>query len=111
MSLDPATERAMIRTMPRLRAYAISLCRNRDRADELVQETWRAPLRTSGPSRKIRISRLAILLKRISAVRSGVEPGGADRRVITAQIRARLHESQQVREACRRENDAYTDTW
>jgi RNA polymerase sigma-70 factor (ECF subfamily) len=32
-------EGAIVGSIPHLRAFAISLCRNRDRADELVQET------------------------------------------------------------------------
>jgi hypothetical protein len=39
MSLDPAVRDAMLGAVPSLRAYAISLCRNVDRADDLVQET------------------------------------------------------------------------
>jgi RNA polymerase sigma-70 factor (ECF subfamily) len=39
MSLDPAVREAMLGAVPSLRAYAISLCRNVDRADDLVQET------------------------------------------------------------------------
>ena len=39
MNLDPITERAIVQFIPTLRAFAISLCHNRDRADELVQET------------------------------------------------------------------------
>jgi RNA polymerase sigma-70 factor (ECF subfamily) len=39
MSADPAVRDAMLAAVPGLRAYAISLCRNIDRADDLVQET------------------------------------------------------------------------
>jgi len=39
MSLDAATQDRMLRAIPSLRAFAYSLCRNRDRADDLVQET------------------------------------------------------------------------
>ena len=39
VSLDPSMERAILKFIPNLRAFAISLCRNPDRADELVQET------------------------------------------------------------------------
>src|SRR5215471_6239810 len=39
MRLDPAVRDAMLSAVPSLRAYAISLCRNVDRADDLVQET------------------------------------------------------------------------
>jgi len=39
MSTDPAVRDAMLAAVPGLRAYAISLCRNVDRADDLVQET------------------------------------------------------------------------
>jgi RNA polymerase sigma-70 factor (ECF subfamily) len=39
MSADPAVRDAMLASVPGLRAYAISLCRNADRADDLVQET------------------------------------------------------------------------
>jgi RNA polymerase sigma-70 factor (ECF subfamily) len=37
--LSPAMEREMLATVPRLRAFARSLCGNRDRADDLVQDT------------------------------------------------------------------------
>jgi RNA polymerase sigma-70 factor (ECF subfamily) len=39
MSLDPMTGSAIVQAIPSIRAFAISLCRNRDRADDLVQET------------------------------------------------------------------------
>jgi RNA polymerase sigma-70 factor (ECF subfamily) len=39
MRLDPMTGCAMVQAIPSLRAFAISLCRNRDRAEDLVQET------------------------------------------------------------------------
>jgi RNA polymerase sigma-70 factor, ECF subfamily len=39
MYLDPPTRAAMQAAIPRLRAFAISLCRSADRADDLVQET------------------------------------------------------------------------
>jgi RNA polymerase sigma-70 factor, ECF subfamily len=39
MSLDPIVHDAMLEAIPRLRAFAISLCRNADQADDLVQET------------------------------------------------------------------------
>ena len=39
MIRDAAVDGAMVRAIPGLRAFAVSLCRNRDRADELVQET------------------------------------------------------------------------
>jgi len=39
MSLDPALQNRMLKAIPALRAFAASLCRNRDRADDLVQET------------------------------------------------------------------------
>jgi RNA polymerase sigma-70 factor, ECF subfamily len=39
MSLDPVVRDAMLAAIPRLRAFAISLCRNGDQADDLVQET------------------------------------------------------------------------
>jgi RNA polymerase sigma-70 factor (ECF subfamily) len=39
MTLSANVENAILRFMPTLRGYAISLCRNRDRADDLVQET------------------------------------------------------------------------
>jgi RNA polymerase sigma-70 factor (ECF subfamily) len=39
MSLDAATQDRMLRAIPSLRAFARSLCRNRDHADDLVQET------------------------------------------------------------------------
>src|SRR5215475_6199519 len=39
MTLNPTVEGAIVGSIPHLRAFAISLCRNRDHADELVQET------------------------------------------------------------------------
>ena len=39
MALDPAIRDAIIATVPRLRAFAMSLSGNVDRADDLVQET------------------------------------------------------------------------
>lgn len=39
MKLDPALREQVLATVPSLRAFAISLCGNVDRADDLVQET------------------------------------------------------------------------
>jgi RNA polymerase sigma-70 factor (ECF subfamily) len=39
MALDPEIRDGMLATVPRLRAFAVSLCGNVDRADDLVQET------------------------------------------------------------------------
>ena len=39
MALDPQIRDAILATVPSLRAFAISLCGNVDRADDLVQET------------------------------------------------------------------------
>jgi RNA polymerase sigma-70 factor, ECF subfamily len=39
MSVDTAIRDAMLSTVPSLRAFAISLCKDTDRADDLVQET------------------------------------------------------------------------
>jgi RNA polymerase sigma-70 factor, ECF subfamily len=39
MSVDPAFREQLIAAVPKLRAFAISLCRDVDRADDLVQET------------------------------------------------------------------------
>lgn len=39
MALEPDIREAMLATVPRLRAFAVSLCGNVDRADDLVQET------------------------------------------------------------------------
>ena len=39
MHIDPATRDAVLAAVPSLRAFAISLCGNVDRADDLVQET------------------------------------------------------------------------
>jgi RNA polymerase sigma-70 factor, ECF subfamily len=39
MTLDPSTRDAVLSSIPNLRAFAISLCGNVDRADDLVQET------------------------------------------------------------------------
>ena len=39
MEHDPSVRAAMLAAIPRLRAFAISLCRSPERADDLVQET------------------------------------------------------------------------
>jgi RNA polymerase sigma-70 factor (ECF subfamily) len=39
IGLDPPLREALLAAVPRLRAFAISLCRSGDRADDLVQET------------------------------------------------------------------------
>ena len=39
MALDPSLRDGMLGAVPRLRAFAVSLCGNVDRADDLVQET------------------------------------------------------------------------
>jgi len=39
MGLDPLTKNAVLKAIPGLRAFALALCRDRDRADDLVQET------------------------------------------------------------------------
>src|SRR5215468_7554391 len=39
MTLRPSVREAMLAAVPSLRAFAISLSGNRDRADDLVQET------------------------------------------------------------------------
>jgi RNA polymerase sigma-70 factor (ECF subfamily) len=39
MDLDPSVREAVLSAVPSLRAFAISLCGNVDRADDLVQET------------------------------------------------------------------------
>jgi RNA polymerase sigma-70 factor (ECF subfamily) len=39
MNLDPSVRDAVLSAVPSLRAFAISLCGNVDRADDLVQET------------------------------------------------------------------------
>ena len=39
MGPNASVQRAILAKVPELRAFAISLCRNRDRADDLVQET------------------------------------------------------------------------
>jgi RNA polymerase sigma-70 factor (ECF subfamily) len=39
MTFEPALRDTMLAAMPGLRAFAISLCKNRDEADDLVQET------------------------------------------------------------------------
>ena len=38
-ALDPTLREGMLGAVPRLRAFAVSLCGNVDRADDLVQET------------------------------------------------------------------------
>ena len=39
MNLDPSLRDGLLAAVPSLRAFAISLCGNVDRADDLVQET------------------------------------------------------------------------
>ena len=39
MTMRPSVRDAMLAAVPSLRAFAISLCGNVDRADDLVQET------------------------------------------------------------------------
>jgi len=39
MDHDPTIRAAMLEAIPHLRVFAVSLCRNRERADDLVQET------------------------------------------------------------------------
>ena len=39
MEIEPSLRSATLAVVPRLRAFAISLCRNAERADDLVQET------------------------------------------------------------------------
>jgi RNA polymerase sigma factor (sigma-70 family) len=39
VTLEPPVRTAMLAAMPRLRAFAISLCRNGDQAEDLVQDT------------------------------------------------------------------------
>lgn len=39
MELSPSTRAAMVNAMPKLRRFALALCRNASRADDLVQET------------------------------------------------------------------------
>jgi RNA polymerase sigma-70 factor (ECF subfamily) len=39
MRLEPPIRTAMLAAMPKLRAFAISLCRNGDQAEDLVQDT------------------------------------------------------------------------
>jgi RNA polymerase sigma-70 factor (ECF subfamily) len=38
MRLDPALQDAMLKAVPELRAFAVALCHQKDRADDLVQE-------------------------------------------------------------------------
>ena len=38
MRLDPALQESMLAAVPELRAFAVALCHQRDRADDLVQE-------------------------------------------------------------------------
>jgi RNA polymerase sigma-70 factor, ECF subfamily len=40
MNLDPSTRSAMLAAMPQLRAFATSLCRDRDRANDLTQQAF-----------------------------------------------------------------------
>ena len=39
MTASPETREAMLAALPSLRAFALSLCHNPDRADDLVQDT------------------------------------------------------------------------
>src|SRR3984893_299946 len=39
MTLEPSVREPMLAALPNLRAFAISLCRNRDQAEDLVQGT------------------------------------------------------------------------
>jgi RNA polymerase sigma-70 factor, ECF subfamily len=39
MEMDPSTRSNLLKAIPKLRAFALSLCRNTERADDLVQET------------------------------------------------------------------------
>lgn len=39
MAIDPTIKEGLLAAVPRLRAFAVSLCGNVDRADDLVQET------------------------------------------------------------------------
>ena len=39
MAMDDSVRKAVLSAVPSLRAFAISLCGNVDRADDLVQET------------------------------------------------------------------------
>ena len=39
MNMEPSTRADMLKAIPKLKAFAVSLCRNADRADDLVQET------------------------------------------------------------------------
>jgi DNA-directed RNA polymerase specialized sigma24 family protein len=39
IDIDPAVHGALLATIPQLRAFAISLCRNSEQADDLVQDT------------------------------------------------------------------------
>jgi RNA polymerase sigma-70 factor (ECF subfamily) len=51
MGLDPSVREAMLAAVPRLRAFAVSLCGNVDRADDLVQETLLRALANIGSFR------------------------------------------------------------
>src|SRR3989344_7548552 len=44
---DDSFDNAMLKVVPSLRAFAISLCGNVDRADDLVQETMRRAIENS----------------------------------------------------------------
>ena len=48
MNLDPSVRDAVLSAVPSLRAFAISLCGNVDRADDLVQETMLRALANIG---------------------------------------------------------------
>ena len=48
MTLDPSVRDAVLSAVPSLRAFAISLCGNVDRADDLVQETMLRALANIG---------------------------------------------------------------
>ena len=55
MALDPTLRDGMLATVPRLRAFAVSLCGNVDRADDLVQETLIRALTSIDSSAQVRI--------------------------------------------------------
>jgi RNA polymerase sigma-70 factor (ECF subfamily) len=39
MTLDPSVQKSLLAAIPKLRAFAISLCRNKEQAEDLVQST------------------------------------------------------------------------
>ena len=58
MAMDDSVRKAVLSAVPSLRAFAISLCGNVDRADDLVQEVFSAVAKQVGahsPSQDVQL--------------------------------------------------------